>query len=114
MFALKYRLKLNRDFDKLFKTGHSYYGRFIGVKTIKNNKDYNRYSVLLSKKIEKSAVKRNFIKRKVLNELKEININCHKGFDCVIIILSNKFENFNSLKNEIIYIFNKLKIYKNK
>jgi ribonuclease P protein component len=110
MLAIKYRLKLNRDFDKIFKTGHSYYGRFVGVKIINNEKTYNRYAVLVGKKIEKSAVKRNLIKRKTLNIIKIIDRDCHKGFDCVIIVLSNKIDDFNLLNNEIIYIFKKLKL----
>ncbi len=110
MLTLKHRLKLNRDFDKIFKTGHSYYGRFIGVKIIKNNRPYNRFSVLVSKKKEKSAVKRNLIKRKIINEVKLLNNNCHKGYDCVIIVLSNKIDDFNLISKEIIFIFKKLKL----
>ncbi len=110
MLASKNKLKLNRDFDKIFKTGHAYYGRFIGVKIITNNKDYNKYAVLVSKKKEKSAVKRNLIKRKIYNKIKVIDNNCHKGFDCVIIVLSNKLDTFNFMSNEIDYIFKKLKL----
>ncbi len=110
MLNLKHKLKLNRDFDEIFKTGHSYYGRFVGVKTINNNRNYNRYAVLVSKKKEKSAVKRNLIKRKIFNEIKELDNNCHKGIDCVIIVLSNRIDEFNLISSEINYIFKKLKL----
>lgn len=110
MLAKKYRLKLNRDFDEIFKTGHSYYGRFIGVKIKKSEKDYNRYAVLVGKKIEKSAVKRNLIKRKIINKIEIIDKDCHKGFDCVIIVLLNKIDNFDLLNKEMIFIFKKLKL----
>ncbi len=111
MLPQKNRLKLNRDFSKIFKTGHSYYGRFVGVKVKKNETNNNRFAVVVSVKINKSAVKRNLIKRKIKEILTEINKDCIKSYDCVIITLSDLNEkDFKEVKNEIFKIFKKLNL----
>lgn len=109
MLPKKNRLKLDRDFSKLFKTGHSNYGRFVGVKIKDNQLDYNRFSIIVSNKINKSAVKRNYIKRKVSTIIKELNKNCLNGFDCAIIVLLDvKKEDYKQVQKEIVEIFKKL------
>ncbi len=111
MLPQKNRLKLNRDFSKVFKTGHSYYGRFVGVKLKENEKNDSRFAVVVSSKINKSAVKRNFIKRKIKEIIAEINKYCIKPCDCVIIVLSDIKENdFKNVKKEIIRIFKNLNL----
>ncbi len=111
MLPQKNRLKLNRDFSKVFKTGHSNYGRFVGVKIKENKKEECRFAVLVSTKINKSAVKRNYIKRKIKEILMEINKDCLKPHDCVIIVLSDlKEEDIKEIKKEIYKIFKKLNL----
>jgi ribonuclease P protein component len=111
MLPKKNRLKLNRDFSKVFKTGHSHYERFVGVKVKENKTDNNRFAIVVSNKINKSAVKRNYIKRKIKEIVEEINKNCIIPHDCVIIVLSDIKENeIKEVKSEINKIFKKLNL----
>ncbi len=88
MFPQKNKLKLKKDFDKVFKTGHSYYGQFVGIKIVKNNLNFNRFAILISSKVDKKAVVRNKIRRELIKLLKEKENNFQNYIDCVIIVLS--------------------------
>ncbi len=113
MLPLKNRLKLNRDFDKTFQTGHSYYGRFLGVKIVKNQLDFNRFGFSINLKVDKRAVIRNLLKRKLKGILINIEKDFKKGFDCVIIVLSEiKQASDEEIKNDLINIFKSLNLFK--
>jgi ribonuclease P protein component len=113
-----HKISLDKDFEKLFKTGRSIYGRFLGFKVLKNDLDYSRFSVILSKKIQKSAVDRHFLKRKIFNVITKIDKKLPFSIDCVIIVLPNskKDVNFSDIEIEIIQILAKItkKNYKDK
>jgi len=65
MLPRKYKLSLDKDYENTFKTGRSIYGRFLGFKIRKNGLDISRFGVILGIKIEKSAVKRHVLKRRI-------------------------------------------------
>lgn len=87
MLPRKYKLSLNKDFEKTFKAGCSIYGRFLGFKIIRNKLDYSRFAVILGVKIEKSAVQRHVLKRRVYAILEKERLNLPIPADCVIIAL---------------------------
>ncbi len=93
MLKKENRLKLKKDFNQIFKTGHSFYGRFVGVKIKKNNLNCNRFAILISKKVEKKAVNRNKLKRKIKNYIINEEKNFSNFYDCVIIVLSSFNQN---------------------
>jgi ribonuclease P protein component len=106
MFSKKQRInreKIGNIFecpDFLFKSEN-----FI-LRASKNELPYPRYAIVVSKKTEKSAVKRHFIKRKIISLIKKIDIN--KNLDFVINIKNNlnKKEN-KGLEDEIAKLINK-------
>lgn len=103
------KIHLDKEFDQIFKTGRSAYGRFLGVKALKNDLEFNRFAVVLGTKIEKSAVKRHFLKRLIFKVLKDCQHNLNFSADCVIIALVNiKKANQNDLKLEIERLFSGL------
>jgi ribonuclease P protein component len=70
-----------------------------------NNLNHPRFAVSPKKEIFKKAVKRNKIKRKIYNILREIlKTKKIKNYDFFIII--QKEENFSNLKELLIKIFN--------
>lgn len=89
MLPKKQKIKLNKDFDKVFKIGRSIYGQFLGVKAVGNNLNHSRFGVIISKKIEKSAVKRHFLKRYIYRAIKKNMNQVSFCSDCVIIALSD-------------------------
>lgn len=71
MFTKKHRITKKEDFNLIFQKGKSFYTDFFMVKILENNLDFNRFSVLVSKKVSLKAVKRNAIKRKLREILKK-------------------------------------------
>jgi ribonuclease P protein component len=113
MLPTKNKLHLNRDFDKIFKTGHSLYGQFFGIKIINNNLNNNRFGILISSKIYKKAVDRNLIKRQIKGFLIRNKDSLEKGFDCVIIVLlrAKNIKNLELIK-DLNNLFEKLNLKK--
>ena len=106
------RLTKNKEFDSVFKEGKSVYGRLLGIKIKKNELSYNRFGILLSTKVSKSAVIRNKNKRRIKGIIFEENKIIKQGHDIIIIvfplILNKKFE---EIREDIKNIFTKLKFY---
>ncbi|MGI6347631.1 MAG: ribonuclease P protein component [Patescibacteria group bacterium] len=87
MLKKEYRLRKKKDIDLVFKEGSkSFYNDFLGIKSLKNNKEYSRLVVIISAKVSKKSVNRNKMKRRVkyffINNKKEIA----SGFDFVITV----------------------------
>ena len=88
MFAKKYRISKDSDFNKIFRNGKSFYGDFFMVKVLKNDLEFNRFAVVVSKKVSLKAVVRNKIKRKLREVLKK-NVDLFPE-NCDVIVYANK------------------------
>lgn len=107
------KLHLDKEFDRVFKTGYSAYGRFLGVKIVNNNLDYSRFAVILSNKISKSAVKRHIFKRQIFKCIKKHKSNLGFFGDCVIISLPLiKEASFQEIDLEIKKLFTEFSLKK--
>ncbi|NCS98700.1 ribonuclease P protein component [Candidatus Parcubacteria bacterium] len=89
MFSKKQRIdrekigKIMKNPDFSFKSGN------LALKASKNNLPFPRFSVVISKKTEKNAVKRHFLKRKLISLIKSVeNIN---NLDFVFFINNRNF-----------------------
>lgn len=103
------KLKLDKEFNEVFKTGRSMYGRFLGIKLIKNKINYSRFGIILGTKIEKSAVKRHFLRRMIYRIIKENKDLVDFPCDCVIIALPKiKEASFVDLNKDLLESFNKI------
>lgn len=107
------RISKNKEFDRIFKTGQSFYGKVFGIKATKNNLDKSRFSIMISTKVSKKAVVRNHFKRQIREIIKQELPAIKTGYDVVFIvfyqILDKKFE---EIKKSAIYGFSKLNLYK--
>ena len=84
MLAKKYRLPIQ---SVLNKSGRTFSGRSFLIKAFSNQADFNRFGVVISKKVDKRAVKRNWIKRIVLDTAKKFVVAENKNkFDVLIIV----------------------------
>ncbi|MEK7463240.1 MAG: ribonuclease P protein component [Patescibacteria group bacterium] len=84
MLAKKYRLPIQ---SVLNKSGRTFRGRSFLIKAFSNQADFNRFGVVISKKVDKRAVKRNWIKRIVLDTAKKFVVAENKNkFDVLIIV----------------------------
>ncbi len=108
MLAKKFRLHKKNDFDSLIKSPNKFYSKSFVVKFIKNNKSFNSFAVVVSKKISLRAVIRNKLRRQIF-EIIRLNINTlTKGFNIVIFVKKGSLKmNYSELEKELLYIFKK-------
>lgn len=100
MFKKRHRLNTS-EFKEVFNFGKSIKTSLFLVKIKENNKKYSRFAVVVSKKISKRAIERNYIKRKFYHALKEVSSVFPKN-DYVFILNSEiKDIQYKDLMNKI-------------
>lgn len=96
MLSKKNRLKKKKDFEAVFKTGRKHPLDFFILRIKQTSNDFNRFGIIVSKKVSKSAVKRNKIKRIISRILRENNEKMGKQIDVIIqalpVILDKSYE----------------------
>lgn len=79
-----YKLKKTDEFSSVFSFRKRFYGEWLFANIMPNQQDHHRYGLVVSKKVAKLAVRRNYMKR-VLRELLRaqtpVNVN---GYDVVL------------------------------
>ncbi len=107
------RINKDKDFDRAFKTGQSFYTKVFGLKAADNGLDIIRLGILISTKVSKKAVVRNKLKRQIKEITRKELPSLKTGKDLVLIIFSQILEkNFEEIKELLIMSFKKLKLYK--
>lgn len=113
MLKKENRISLNKDFDRVFKTGQSFYGKILGFKLAKNNTKVSRFGIIISAKISKKAVVRNRIKRQLREIIQSELPNLKKGQDLVLIAFPLILDkNFEELKKILKKAFERFSLYK--
>lgn len=113
MLAKENRIRLDKEFDRVFKTSQSFYVKTLGIKVATNDLAYSRFGILISLKVSKKAVVRNKLRRQIRAIISQELPLMKPGKDVIIIvlplILNKKFE---EIKEELIRGFKKLGLYK--
>lgn len=109
MLARGFRLTRFTDFNSIFEKGLVQRSPFFSLRFLENNLFVSRFGIVISTKIDKRAVYRNYLKRQI-REIIRLNLNkIKKGFDIVLIV--NKKEilklNYNELQKEILKFLEK-------
>lgn len=91
MLKKRFRLAKKDNIGRIIKEGNRLAGKFFLCKLRENGLGYCRFAVIVSKKVEKKAVKRNKCRRRVCeairNNIKDI---CHSGKTHDTVILANQ------------------------
>lgn len=74
----------NKVFRSIYKEGKSYGNRSLVIYYMKNNFEYNRLGISVSKKVGNS-VTRNYIKRLIKESYVKNLLKINKGYDIIII-----------------------------
>jgi ribonuclease P protein component len=85
MLPRKHRLTTEKDIMRVLKTGRAVLTNLLILKALKNNLGYMRAAVVVSTKVDKSAVKRNLVKRRIRSVLGKTIHNINTGVDLVIL-----------------------------
>ncbi len=87
MLAKENRIRLNKEFDRVFKSGQSFYGKTIGFRVAANNFSESRFGIMLGLKVSKKAVVRNRIRRQIRAIISQELDLIKSGYDIVLIVL---------------------------
>lgn len=95
------RLRSKKDHDRVYKEGLRYKSPFFLLICAKrkDSTSPSRFSFVISKKVEKTAVKRNRVRRQIREMVRKNLESINDGFDCIII--ANK--RFVGAKSKAVY-----------
>lgn len=106
-----YRLKLQRDFDRVFKKGRSVILGDITLKYTNNDLKHCRLAEIISKKASKSAVQRNLLRRRLKEIIRVEYLNKMGNWDMVFIVRSGLLKkDFAELKEIVRVVLEKAKL----
>lgn len=112
MLPSKNRLKKTRDFNRIYCYGHKFFSRELILRWGENNKEeYSRWGIIVSRKVDKKAVVRNKIKRRLRAILRE-NIKYWPLKRDIILIARPQIKewSFSELKENLEQILRKNKL----
>jgi ribonuclease P protein component len=113
MLAKNNRIRLDKDFDRAFKTGQSLYNKYLGVKVVDNKLTEVRFGFLIGLKVSKKAVLRNKLRRQIRSIIEQELPLLKSGKDIIIVTFSLILDkNFEEIKFILKESLNKLKLYK--
>jgi len=108
MLKKDFRIRKQRDFDRIFKEGKFFSLGCLALKAAKNDFPYSRFGFVVSNKISKSAVKRNRIKRLLRESVRISRDEISAGFDIVIMVRKDFSEKkMPEVKNEMMNLLRK-------
>ncbi len=106
------RIRHDKDFDRAFKLGQSFYGENLGFKVVNNDLGINRLGILISTKVSKKAVIRNHFKRQIREIIRAEFPKLSTGHDLVIIVFPKILnKNFQQLEVLIRQALKNLNLY---
>ncbi|HZJ40713.1 MAG TPA: ribonuclease P protein component [Candidatus Saccharimonadales bacterium] len=113
MLKKENRIGLNKEFDRAFKAGQSFYGKILGIKCVPNDRINNRFGILINTKVSKKAVVRNKIRREIREIIKKRLESLKPGNDFVIIVFPLILDKNNEeIASEIDFSLKKLRVLK--
>lgn len=108
-------LRKKKDFEKVAKQGRPFFTRELGFKMIKNNLKNNRYGVVVNLKVDKRAVKRNKIRRRIREIIRLNDKDFKQGFDIMILTKESvKKLGYSEIKEKLLGLFSKANLVNSK
>ncbi|NMC51376.1 ribonuclease P protein component [Candidatus Kuenenbacteria bacterium] len=115
MLAKNNRLRLKKEYDQVFKKGQRYSSPFFNLVIHHLVDSKNRFGIIISTNISKKATVRNLLKRRIRAIIKKHLSEFKDGFDIVIIAkISSVLLSYSELEQELVSLFYKSHILKNK
>ncbi|HHW31334.1 MAG TPA: ribonuclease P protein component [Clostridiaceae bacterium] len=104
-------LKKNYEFQRVYKKGRFYVGKYMILYILPNNSEKNRLGISISRKYGKS-VKRNRLKRLIKESYRQYEEFIESGYDIVVTARHNlDIPDFSAVKKEMKHLVKKLKIF---
>lgn len=113
MLKKQFRVTENRDFQIIYKKGKYGQEKAFKINFLGNRRSFSRFTVVVSKKTEKSAVKRNRAKRVFREAIRAVYPEIKDGYDFIINIKKEGLAtDLESVKKEIKEILKKNNLFK--
>ncbi|TXI37994.1 MAG: ribonuclease P protein component [Methylophilus methylotrophus] len=105
-----YKLKKTDEFSSVFSFRKRFYGEWLFANIMPNQQNHHRYGLVVSKKVAKLAVRRNYMKR-VLRELlrtqASVTVN---GYDVVLQVRKAfRHNDFQAVQRDLTLLLTRLK-----
>jgi len=109
MLPKKYKLSKKQEIENLAKTGRRLTSVFFNVKYLPNNKDNERWLLVVSGKVHKKAVKRNKIRRRVREIIRKDFLGKMGQKDIMVVVKDKAIDSdFTGLRDDFIKLLDKL------
>jgi ribonuclease P protein component len=113
MLKKAYRINKNWEFQNIYRKGQGFSSQFFNINLIPNKFDFNRFGIVVSKKVARKAVDRNHLKRQVRDIVNELNKKSDSHYDAIVSVKPQSLDtDFNKLKNTLEDLFRKANIIK--
>jgi len=110
MLSAKYRLTKTKDIQAVFEGKQKVFGKYMIINYISNKLPNPRFTFIVSSQTFKKATDRNYYKRILRHIVRELIPNIKTNYDFGIVIKKDIYNiKFDDIKNECIYLFNKIK-----
>ncbi len=104
-------IKKNYEFQRIYKKGRFYVGRYMVLYALPNNKDCKRLGIAVGKKVGKS-VKRNRLKRIIRENFRQYDDFLQEGNDYLIVARNTEeLPGYHDIRREMKYLFRKLGVF---
>ena len=111
MLAKEYRLKGQKNFDRILKSPNTTRGQFLYIKFINNDLAITRFGLVVSNKISPKATKRNYIRRSLRQIIVESRKDIKSGFDIILLAKNNIIDaKLNDLREDLKKLLIQIKI----
>lgn len=107
------RLRKDSDFRRVYKHGKSFANRYLVMYIMRNNLEYNRVGISVSKKVGKAIV-RNKVKRRIRESFRlDVDQKIKSGYDIVFIArVAISDMQYNEINKSMKHLVNKFKLFK--
>ena len=108
-------LRKDSDFRRVYKHGKSFANRYLVMYIMRNNLEYNRVGISVSKKVGKAVV-RNKVKRRIRESYRlYVDGKIKSGYDIVFIArVSISDVEYNDIYKAMKHLVNKFKLFNSK
>lgn len=115
MLPKLHRLHQDQEIKSLTKAGQTFFLPQFVIKYQKNQEKISKFAFVVSTKVDKRAVTRNLLKRRMRAAIKDLLPNLSPGFSVLIIAKKQALElDFQAITKQFIFAFTKNKLYANK
>ncbi|KAF5072752.1 ribonuclease P protein component [Acetobacterium wieringae] len=101
-------LSKENEFKRVFKVGDVFGNKVFVIYYLKNEENFNRLGIIVSKKVSKKAVIRNKVKRRIKEAYRLNEDSFSKGYDIILIAKESiKEVPYSSLEKSLNHLFYK-------